>query len=148
MRTCKKWWGQREPNSRTLTGLLSPAYFLTKYGFSPPGYFTVLLPPAVWACPFIPSRIDPGLGAARLASTSPQLTFSPGWDQAYRITRFDVEQFLVTAISTHFESHYRGSAAIARRVTFRFPTFRVHISETDFDPAQKKLGDVSACWLG
>jgi hypothetical protein len=75
-----------EPNSQTITGLLSPAYFLTKHGFRRPD-----------------SLLIRGLSAARLASTSPQLTFSPGWDQAYRITRFDVEQFLVTAISRDFD---------------------------------------------
>jgi hypothetical protein len=33
-----------------------------------------------------------------------QLTFSPGWDRDYQITRFDVEQFLVTAISRDFDT--------------------------------------------
>jgi hypothetical protein len=76
-------YGLRKPGagggSRTLTGLLSPADFLTVYGFRRPEQLPlkILLQVCGLDYPFTISRMSRGLGAARLVSTPSRLT-SPG----------------------------------------------------------------------
>ena len=62
--------------SRTLTGLLSPADFLTVYGFRRPDAVQILIRFAVWTIPSPSPGMIRALGATRLVSTPSRLSLA------------------------------------------------------------------------
>ena len=74
-----RWKSGAGGGSRTLTGLLSPADFLTDYGFRRPDTTRISSRFAVWTIPSPSPGMFRGLGAARLVSTPSRPTSRQAW---------------------------------------------------------------------